>query len=418
MSRARWTLAALAALGATMPAAAQVVAITGGTVFPVSGPRIERGAVLLRDGRIAAVGANIAIPDGATRIDATGKWVTPGLIHAGTTLGLRVFDIGAQEETQEDVVFGDVKAAFNVAEGIDPASVTIPVARAEGITTVLTMPREGLIPGQAVVIDLAGSRLDDMLVMSPAAMIADLGQGGKASGGGSRAGALLRLRLVLRDAKEYAERRQDFRNARIQPLTASAPDLEALQPVLAGTLPLLVLANRRSDIESALRIAREFKLRIAIWGGTEAWQVAGDLARAGVPVVLEPLSDVPRFDGLAARLDNATLLRQAGVMVVAAQRDASHFRDLRQAAGNEVRNGMAWDEALRSVTLAAATALGIGERYGSLEAGKTGNVVVWSGDPLEFSSRVEHLFIRGVEVPLTNRQTELFRRYRQLTPAW
>jgi imidazolonepropionase-like amidohydrolase len=137
-----------------------------------------------------------------------------------------------------------------------------------------------------------------------------------------------------------------------------------------------------------------------------------------VPVVLEPLSDVPRFDGLAARLDNATLLRQAGVTVVAAQRDAAHFRDLRQAAGNEVRNGMAWDEALRSVTLAAATALGIADRYGALEAGKVGNVVVWSGDPFEFSSRVERLFIRGAEVALTSRQTELFLRYRQLPPAW
>ncbi len=417
MSRARWALAAVA-LCAPGQARAQTVAITGGTVYPVSGPRIERGTVLLRDGRIAAVGANVAIPDGAARIDATGKWVTPGLIHAGTSLGLRVFDVGAQEETQEDVVPGDVKAAFNVAEGIDPASITIPVARAEGITTALTMPREGLIPGQAVVIDLAGRRLDDMLVKSPAAMIADLGQGGKASGGGSRAGALFRLRLVLRDAKEYAERRQDFRKAQIQPLAAPAPDLEALQPVLAGELPLWVLANRRSDIESALRIAREFKLKIAIWGGTEAWQVATDLASAGVPVVLEPLSDVPRFDGLTARLDNATLLRQAGVTVVAAQRDAAHFRDLRQAAGNEVRNGMAWDEALRSVTVAPATALGIAERYGSLEAGKIGNVVVWSGDPLEFSSRVERLFIRGAEVALTNRQTELFERYRKLPPAW
>jgi imidazolonepropionase-like amidohydrolase len=417
MSRAGWALLALA-LCAPPPARAQVIAITGGTVYPVSGPRIERGTVLLRDGRIAAVGAELAIPDGAVRIDATGKWVTPGLIHAGTTLGLRIFDIGAQKETQEDVILGDVKAAFNVAEGIDPASITIPVARAEGITTALTMPSEGLIPGQAVVIDLAGNRLDDMLVKSPAAMIADLGQGGKASGGGSRAGALLRLRLVLRDAREYATRRQDFLKAQIQPLAAPAPDLEALQPVLAGELPLWVLANRRSDIESALRIAREFKLRIAIWGGTEAWQVAGDLARAGVPVVLEPLSDVPRFDGLAARLDNAMLLRQAGVTVVAAQRDAAHFRDLRQAGGNEVRNGMAWDEALRSVTVAAATALGIADRYGSLEAGKTGNVVVWSGDPFEFSSRVEHLFIRGAEVALTNRQTELFERYRKLPPAW
>jgi imidazolonepropionase-like amidohydrolase len=412
------TAALLAVAAVAAPLAAQTVAITGGTVYPVSGPKIDHATVLIRDGRIAAVGPDLPVPDGATRVDATGKWVTPGLIHAGTTLGTHVFDIGAQEETQEDIVLGDVKAAFNVADGIDPRSITIPVARAEGITTALTMPQQGLIPGQAVVIDLAGNRLDDLLVKSPAAMIADLGQGGKASGGGSRAGSLLRLRLVLRDAKEYAQRRQDFRKAQMQPLAAPEPDLEALQPVLNGELPLLVIANRRSDIESALRIAREFKLRLLIWGGTEAWQIAGDLAAAHIPVILEPLSDVPRFDGLAARLDNATLLEQQGVTVVAAQRDLAHFRDLRGAAGNEVRNGLTWDAALRTVTLAAAEALGIADRYGSLEPGKTGNVVVWSGDPFEFASRAEHVFIRGVEVPLTNRQTELFERYRHLPPAW
>ncbi len=415
MNARHWT-SLLAALLAGR-AEAQVVAITNGTVYPVSSPKLDRATVLLRDGRIAAIGRGIAIPPDATVVDAAGKWVTPGFIHAGSSLGIRLTDSGAQEETQEDVVLGEVKASFNVAEAIDPASMTIPVVRAEGVTTALTMPLEGLIPGQAVVIDLAGDRLEDMLVRSPAAMIVDLGQGGKTGGGGSRAGALFRLRLILRDAKEYAQRKEDFRKAQIQPLSAPAPELEALQPVLAGELPMLVIANRRSDIASALRIAKEFGLRIVIWGGAEAWEIASDLAIAKVPVVLEPLTDVPRFDALNARLDNATLLRKAGVEVVAAQRDAAFSRDLRTAAGNEVRNGMTWDDALRSVTLAAATALGIDQRTGSLESGKAANVVVWSGDPFEFSGRAEHVFIRGVDVPLTSRQTELRERYRKLPPA-
>jgi imidazolonepropionase-like amidohydrolase len=411
-----WTATVLALLAGSR-AEAQVVAITNGTVYPVSSPRIDSATILLRDGRIAAVGRGIAIPPDATVVDAAGKWVTPGLIHAGSSLGVRLTDSGAQEETQEDVVLGEVKASFNVAEAIDPASMTIPVVRAEGVTTALTVPVEGLIPGQAVVIDLAGDRLEDMLVRSPAAMIVDLGQGGKNGGGGSRAGALFRLRLILRDAKEYAQRKQDFRRAQIQPLAAPAPELEALQPVLAGELPMLVIANRRSDIASAVRLAKELELKIVIWGGAEAWQVAPDLALAKVPVVLEPLTDVPRFDALNARLDNATVLRRAGVEVVAAQRDATFSRDLRTAAGNEVRNGMSWDDALRSVTLAPATALGIEERAGSLDVGKAANVVVWSGDPFEFSSRAEHVFIRGRDVPLTNRQTELRERYRTLPPA-
>jgi imidazolonepropionase-like amidohydrolase len=414
---ARHWCGALFAVAVSGRADAQTIAITNGTVYPVSGPKLDGATVLLRDGKIVAVGRGITVPADATVVDATGRWVTPGLIHAGSSLGIRLTDDGAQEQTQEDIVEGEVKASFNVAEAIDPATMTIPAVRTEGVTTALTMPLQGLIPGQAVVIDLAGDRIEDMLVRSPAAMIVDLGQGGKEGGGGSRAGALFRLRLILRDAKEYATRKEDFRKAQIQPLSAPAPELEALQPVLAGQLPMLVLANRRSDIASALRIAKEFGLRIVIWGGAEAWQMAPDLALAKVPVVLEPLKDVPTFDALNARLDNATLLRKAGVEVVAAQRDAAYSRDLRTAAGNEVRNGMSWDDALRSVTLAPATVLGIDQRAGSLEPGKAANVVVWSGDPFEFSTKAEHVFIRGVDVPLTNRQTELRERYRTLPPA-
>jgi imidazolonepropionase-like amidohydrolase len=414
----RRAAAALLAVALTTAAHAQTIAITGGMIYPVSGPKIPGGTVLLRDGKIVAVGADVTIPDGATRVDAAGRWVTPGLIHLRTTLGLKLFESGAQIDTEEDTVTGDVKAAFNVVDGLDPASMTIPVARMEGVTSAVAMPAGGLIPGQAALIDLAGDQVDEMLVKAPAAMIADLSQGGKQSGGGSRAGAVLRLRRVLRDAREYAERREDFRKARIQPLAATAEDLEALQPVLRGELPMFVIANRRSDIESALRVAREFKLRIGIYGGAEAWQVASALAAAGVAVILEPLTDVPSFDALGARLDNATLLREAGVSVVAAQSDAAHFRDLRQAAGNEVRNGMPWDDALRTVTLAPAEAALVADRYGSLDAGKVANVVVWSGDPLELSSRVEHLFIRGKPVPLVSRQTELLERYRRLPPAY
>jgi imidazolonepropionase-like amidohydrolase len=411
-------LAGSLATGVWRPAPAQTIAITGGTIYPVSGPKIENGTVLLRDGKIAAVGASLEIPAGATRVEAKGHWITPGLIHGGSTLGLKLFDIGAQLETQEDTASGDIKPSFNVAEGLDPASLAIPVARLEGVTSSISKPALGLIPGQAVLIDLAGDRIEDMVAQSPVAMMADLGQGGKQSGGGSRARAIQRLRRVLRDALEYEKRRDDFRKAQMQPLAAPAEELEALLPVLKGKLPLFVLANRRSDIETALRIGQEFNLKLVIWGGAEGWQVAPELARAKVPVLLEPLTDVPRFDALNARLDNATLLWKAGVKVGVAQQDAALFRDLRQAAGNEVRNGMSWDDALRSITLSTAEAAGVADRYGSLEVGKVANVVVWSGDPLEFSSRVTHLFIRGNEIPLTSRQTELLERYRTLPPRY
>jgi imidazolonepropionase-like amidohydrolase len=397
---------------------AQTVAVTDATVFPVAGPRIEHATVLWRDGKIVAVGAGVAVPAGSTRIDAAGRWVTPGFIQTGSSLGLKLFESGGLLQTDEDSTAGDVKAAFNVADGIDPAAITIPVARLEGVTGTLAVPAGGLIAGRGAFFDLAGDRLEDLLVRSPAAMVMNLGQGGKAGGSGSRAGAVQRLRRILRDAGEYARRKDDYRRRRIQPLAAPAADLEALEPVLRGELPVLAIANRRSDIEAALRLAREFHLRLVIWGGAEAWKAAAELAAARVPVVVEPLTDIPKFDALGARLDNATLLDRAGVAVILAQHDMAHFRDLRQAAGNAVANGLPWKAVLRAVTLGPAEAFGVADRYGSLEPGKVANLVVWSGDPFEFSSDAEHVFIRGREVSRESRQTELLERYRVLPPRY
>ncbi|HEU5170954.1 MAG TPA: amidohydrolase family protein [Gemmatimonadales bacterium] len=397
---------------------AQTVAITGATVYPVSGPKIERGTVVIRDGRIAAVGAGVPIPAGAERIDATGRWVTPGLVHTGTDLGIRLLRTGGSRETREDSLAGDIKAAFNVADAIDPAALTLPVARLQGITSTLAVPSTGLIPGQGAFFDLAGERVADLVAKSPAVMVIDFSESAKASAGGSRGAVLQKLRRVFRDALEYDRRRDEFRRGQIQPLAAGAEDLEALRPVLRGELPVLAIANRRRDIEAALDLAQEFGLRLVVQGGAEAWQAAAQLARARVAVVVEPLTDVPRFDALAPRLDNATLLRAAGVMVALAQRDDAHFRNLRQAAGNAVRNGMTWEDALRAVTLGPAEVAGVADRYGSLEPGKVANLVVWSGDPFEFSSRAERVFIRGRQVPPVSRQTELLERYRTLPPAY
>jgi imidazolonepropionase-like amidohydrolase len=397
---------------------AQTIAIEGGTVHPVSGPPIESGTVLLRDGRIVAVGTAIAVPPDAIRIDATGRWVTPGLIQTATTLGLHLLDVGGQNETREDSLEGPLKPAFNVADAIDPAALPISGARLQGITSNLAIPTTGLIPGQGALYDLQGERVESLLVRSPAVMVIDFSQGGKPAAGGSRAGILKQLRRVLRDALEYDRRRDDFRRAEMQPLAAPAEDLEALRPVLRGELPVLAIANRRSDIENALRLAREFNLRLLLWQAAEAWQLAGELARSKVPVVVEPLTDIPSFDQPAPRLDNATLLRAAGVSVVIGQRDDAQHRNLRFAAGNAVRNGLPWTEALRAVTLAPAEAAGVADRYGSLERGKIANLVVWSGDPFEFSTRAEHVFIRGRAVPQVSRQTELRERYRKLPPVY
>jgi imidazolonepropionase-like amidohydrolase len=396
---------------------AQTIAITGGTVYPVSGPKLENATVLIRDGRIAAVGTNVAVPEGATRIDAAGKWVTPGLIDGAGQMGLR--EISAVQNTNEAVLQGnDVAAGFNVLEGINPASTLIAVNRIEGITTTLAVPGGTLILGQAALIDLDGATIDAMRVKSPAAIVADLSEGSKSAGGGSRAGVAQRLRRVFNDALEYARRRADYTRAQMQQLSASAADLEALLPVLRGQLPLITVANRRSDIETALRIAREYRLRLIVAGGAEGWMIPREIAAAGVPVLVEPLDNIPSYDALGIRYENAALLAKGGVKVALMEAATENSRDLRQQAGNAVATGMTWDQALRAVTLTPAEIFGVADRYGSLEAGKVANVVVWSGDPFEFSTGVEHVYIRGKEIPLRSRQTELLERYRTLPPKY
>jgi len=323
------------------------------------------------------------------------------------------------QNTSEFTLRGnEVAAAFNVLEGINPASTLIAVNRMEGVTTSLAVPTGSLIWGQAVLIDLDGATIEAMRVKSPAAMVADLSEGAKDAGGGSRAGVAQRLRRVLDDAREYATRRADYRRSQIQPLAASAADLEALQPVLRGELPLLVVANRRSDIETALRIAKEYKLRLILAGGAEGWMIPGEIAAAGVPVLVEPMDNIPTYDALGIRYENAPLLAKGGVKVALMETATENTRDLRQQAGNAVASGMAWEQALRAVTLTPAEILGVADRYGSLDAGKVANVVVWTGDPFDFATGVEHVLIRGRDIPLRSRQTELLERYRTLPPKY
>ena len=395
---------------------AQTIALTGGTVYPVSGPKLEHATVLIQNGKIAAVGANVTIPGDATRIDVSGKWVTPGLIDGLSNLGLA--EIDAVNNTNEGSRGLDVAAAFNVSEGINPASTLIPVARIEGVTSALATPGGGLIGGQAVLIDLDGGTIEQMIDRSPAAMVMDLSEGSKGTGGGSRAGVTARLRQLFNDALEYSRRRADYSKAQMEALAAPAADLEALLPVLRGEEPVLVTANRKSDILTALRIAKEFKLKLILAGASEGWEVAPEIAAAGVPVLVAPMDNLPSYDGLGIRFGNASLLAKAGVKVSFYFSDAHNARDIRQQAGTAVSFGMSWDQALRAITLSPAEIFGVGDKYGSLDAGKVANVVVWSGDPFEFSTAVEHVYVRGREILLTSRQKELLDRYRTVPPSY
>lgn len=406
---------ALAGLLAAGPATAETVAIIGATVHTL-GPQgtIQDGTVIIENGRIKAVGAGLPAPAGARTIDAWGKVVTPGLFDSLSRIGL--VEVSAVEGSQDARVEDDrITAAFNVADALNPRSTLIPVNRVEGLTRAVVAPNTGksLIAGQGAAIHLGGP--GDYLLRSPVAMFASLGEAGAELAGGSRGGAMLRLREALQDALDYAANRKAFEQGDRREYALSRLDLEALVPVVRGELPLVVNVNRASDILAALRMAKEFNLKLILSGVTEGWVVAKEIAAAGVPVLLNPMENLPgSFELLGSTLENAARLHKAGVTFAFATGDAHNARNIKQAAGNAVAYGLPWRAALAAMTVVPARLWGLADRYGTLEPGKDADVVVWDGDPLELTTFPEAVFIRGKAIPLESRQTRLRDRYKDL----
>jgi imidazolonepropionase-like amidohydrolase len=414
-------IAALSSLTIAAPLAAQeVVAITGGTVYPVSGPRLENATIVMTNGVITAIGANVAVPAGARTIDAKGKWVTPGLIATSTNLGVQ--EVGAVRDTRDGSARGKdgVSASFRVWDAFNPRSVLLPVTRQDGgITTVGVMPRGGYVSGMGAVFDLlSGGTAETMLRKAPAAMLATMDDAASAASG-SRAEALAKLRTLLRDAREFNLARARYDAGAMRELSAPRADLDALLPVLRGAVPLIISADRSSEILNAIALGKEFSLRIVIEGGAEAWMVAPQLAAARVPVLTGAMNNIPgSFSALGQRQENLALLRAAGVQVAivgngAGDEGGFNVRNLRYEAGNAVAYGMSWDDALRAITLSPAEILGVSDRVGSLAVGKAANIVIWSGDPFEYASQPERVFVAGKDTRTVTRQELLTQRYRR-----
>jgi imidazolonepropionase-like amidohydrolase len=416
-----FVLLALSSSVPSGPALAQSIAIRNGEVHTVSGPVIRGGTVVLEGGVIAAVGQDVAIPDGARIIDATGKVVTPGLFDSSTRLGIT--EVGSYQGTSDGSSANDrMTAAFNVSEGINPNSTLIPVTRVEGITRAVVAPGGGvsLIAGTSALINLGGARLSTMVEKTPVAMYAALGERGAGYEGGARPLALLRLREVFQDAMDYAEYRAAFDAGSRRDYALSRLDLEALVPVVRGEIPLVLAVSRASDILTALRLKEEYDLDLVLSGVGEGWMVAEDIAAAGVPVMTNAASNLPTFEALGACYENVARMHEAGVTVMLSSFDGYNVRNLKQEAGIAVSYGMPHEAALRSVTLTPAEVWGVADEVGSLEPGKAGDVVVWSGDPFELLTSVDHVFINGEEISYESRQRALFEKYRTLEgiPPW
>jgi imidazolonepropionase-like amidohydrolase len=408
--------AVVASTAASTVASAQTLVITNATVYSTPERKLEKATVVVQRGVVTAVGANVAVPADAVRIDGTGKIVTAGLIESATSLGL--VEIQAEREGN-DGVFGtnptEIHAAYRTIDAFDARSVAIPVARTGGLTSAITGPDGGILAGQAAWVSLADAIKPPPPIVAPAGMISALGP--RAIATGSRGQAIERLREVLDDAAQYDRTRGAFDRNQSRKLAGERLDLEALIPVLRGRQPLVLSANAESDLRAALELARERRLRIVLVGGAEAWRLADELAAASVPVILDPTANLPgQLSAPDVRDDNAAILAKAGVAVaISTLGDASLARTIRQLAGIAVANGLPWEQGLAAITSVPAAIFGKPTR-GLITPGSPADLVVWSGDPLELSSRAEVVLIGGVPQSLSTHQTRLRDRYRRLPP--
>ena len=405
------TALALTLAAAAIPAAAQTFVITNAhLVTPGPVGEVENGTVIVRDGRIAAAGAGIAVPAGMRTIDARGATVTPGLIAVNTALGLvEVNSVDGSVDTKTHN--SGISASFDVQYGLNPASTLIPIARLGGVTHAVVMPdyddsdRERELPfaGKAALISLGEGA--NILHRPGVGMMLELGEDGAARVGGSRAAEFVQLRQIFDLARQPV--RDEY------PFELSQADVAALRPVLAGTMPLIVVVHRASDIQQVLKLARDYKLKIILSGAEEAWRVAGEIAAAKVPVLINPTSNIPsNFDMLGASLQNAAILKAAGVEIAIGGNDGGHrVREMRYNAGLAVSRGLPYAAGIEALTLAPARIFGVADRLGSIAPGKTADIVIWDGDPLEPLTQPTAIFIAGREQPLTSRATELGKRY-------
>jgi len=441
-------------LGTVVPASAQTIAIVRGTVAIGDGSEpIGNGTVVIRDGRVVAAGPQVSVPAGARVIDAAGKWVTPGIVAGFSRLGLS--DVDAVDGATDTSSEGPFSAALDIAPAINPNGQPVAVNRANGVTRAIVAPSVGksIFAGQGALIDTGADM--DAVTRSRLFQFIELGETGSEQAGGSRPAAHVLLRNALREASELgrslpisssptdgdqADPRQDpvVRNPnesrlndarRSQDVLLTRFDAAALVPVVQGRQILMIHAERASDLLQVVALRREFpRLRLVIVGADEGWTVADRLAASGIPVIASALSDLPAsFESVAATQSNVGRMRAAGVKVAIGTINDDDTRmsfRARHYAGNLVAlgklpgaSGLTWGEALAMVTSRPAEAVGLGEDIGSLRAGRRGDVVIWSSDPLDNASAAEAVFIDGIEQPLTTRQTRLRQRYQDLSPG-
>jgi len=424
------------ALGQSAPVAQSDTAITHAKIFTLAGAPIEDGTVVIHDGKIAAVGANVSIPAGAKVIDAKGLQVYPGLFDPVTQMGLS--EISAVRATVDTTETGSFNPDLVAATAVLPSSTHIPVTRAAGITEVLAVPASGgfdssgatnLIGGQASAIHLAGWTAGEMLIRKNAAMVMDWP--GIETQSFDFSTFSTKEKPYSDAKKEYDKSVDQLTNwieesrhyAQVAAASGAIYDrdvkLEAMIPVVRGEMPVLVFADKARDIRNAVEFCEKQNLKMILAGGSEAWKVKDLLRSKSVPVILRPTLEYPREDDdpYDRLMTQPAELVAAGVRIAFGSFDNSFSRRLGQQAANAVAHGLAYDDALKAVTLYPAQILGLDGELGTLETGKIANLIVTNGDPLELTTEVRYLFIKGQLTSTDNKQKDLYEKYLNRPPA-
>jgi len=398
-------------------------AIRNARIVTVSGADIENGTVVIRDGKIAAIGTAVDVPANARNIDARGLSVYPGMIDAGTSMGLVEIGQGATG-TVDTAEVGDINPHAKAIIAINPHSAHIAVTRVDGVTNALSLPTGGLISGQGALINLLGTTPLEMAVVPQATLVINYPRASGGGGGGffgpqqvnltealaTANRQLEQIRKVLRDAEAYGKAQDAYAKDSKLPRPDQNLVLESLVPYVRGERPVIFRASRESEIRGAIKFADELKLKAIILGGEDAAKVASLLKEKNVPVIITGILDLPiREDDFYDSLyESAAKLRDAGVPFCISSGDGGpNVRNLPYYAGMAAAFGLSKADALKAVTLYPAQILNVADKLGSIEVGKIANLVVTDGDLLETRTHVRHLFIDGREVPLSSRHTDL-----------
>ncbi len=398
-------------------------ALTNATIETVTNGTVQ-GNLIIQDGKITALGADAAVPDGATTIDCSGHSIYPGMIDGGTQLGL--VEVSSISLTQDYNEIGDIIPQMQALTAVNPNSVAIPVTRVSGVTTVIAAPSGGIMSGTAALINLLGYTPDQMYAGFKGVVLnypssAKRGRWDRRSEEDRKKLEEKRLKSI-NDAWEAAQLYAKIVDAaKTDPSVEVnySPESEALYPVVKGEMPLMIEVNRDKDIESAIKWVKEKNIKVIFTGVAEGWRVADQLAEAKIPVITGPVLSTPtrasdRYDRPYA---NAGIMHKAGVKVALRTSDSENVRNLPFNAGFAAAYGMGKEAALRAVTIVPAEIFGLADRIGSLEVGKDANLFVADGDPFEPKTQIKHVFINGWQVPMDSRQIQLYNEFLERSPG-